>query len=154
MKKGNLKIQTLFLQAIVLLVGILTLAFLLLEPHVEGRNANATLFEIYFKDPFLAYAYVASIPFFIVLYQAFRILAHVRHGKALSQKVLQALKTIHYSAVAIIGFAIVGEVFIMLNESDDRAGGVFMGVLVIFFSTIIATSATMFTRIMHDTLDA
>lgn len=42
---------------------------------LPGAAAHATLFEIYFKDPFLAYAYVASIPFFAVLCQAFRTLS-------------------------------------------------------------------------------
>lgn len=41
---------------VVVLGGIGALAFMLWEPHLEGRNAHAGLFEIYFKDPFLAYA--------------------------------------------------------------------------------------------------
>lgn len=48
-------------------LGISTLALMLWEPHLEGRNVNATLFEIYFRDPFLAYAYTASIVFFVAL---------------------------------------------------------------------------------------
>ncbi|MEK7514868.1 MAG: hypothetical protein AAB608_00605 [Patescibacteria group bacterium] len=56
-------LPTLFLKAAIVLIGIGALAFLLIEPHFEGRNVNATLFEIYFRDPFLAYAYIASIPF-------------------------------------------------------------------------------------------
>ena len=55
-----------------MLIGVGALAVLLGEPRIEGRNAHATLFEIYFNDPFLAYAYIASIPFFVALYQAFR----------------------------------------------------------------------------------
>ena len=61
----------LFLQAAIALIGIGSLALLLWEPHIEGRNAHATTFEIYFKDPFLAYVYVGSIPFFVALYRAF-----------------------------------------------------------------------------------
>jgi hypothetical protein len=52
-----------FLQVVIVLIGIGVLAFMLWEPHVEGRNAHATVFEIYFHDPFLAYAYIGSIPF-------------------------------------------------------------------------------------------
>lgn len=51
MKRGS----TVFLQIVLVLIGIGALAFLLWEPHVEGRNKHATLFEVYFKDPFLAY---------------------------------------------------------------------------------------------------
>lgn len=70
MKKG----PAIFLQTVIVLIGIGALAFMLWEPHIEGRNAHATLFEIYFKDPFLAYAYIASTPFFVALYQAFKLL--------------------------------------------------------------------------------
>ncbi len=46
--------SALLLQAAIVLIGIGTLALMLWEPHIEGRNAHATNFEIYFKDPFLA----------------------------------------------------------------------------------------------------
>ena len=52
MKKG----PTIFLQVVIVLIGMGALGLMLWEPHIEGRNAHATLFEIYFKDPFLAYA--------------------------------------------------------------------------------------------------
>jgi hypothetical protein len=69
MKMRSLVVPTIFLQAVIVLIGIGALALMLWEPHIEGRNAHATLFEIYFNDPFLAYAYLASIPFFVALYQ-------------------------------------------------------------------------------------
>lgn len=135
-----------FLQIGIVLIGIGALAFLLGEPHFEGRNVNATLFEIYFKDPFLAYAYIASSPFFVVLYQVFRVLGYVRKNETSSPTVMKALRTIRYCAIAMIGFVVGGEVFIMLGESDDRAGGVFMGILVTLGSIVIATAATIFER--------
>lgn len=51
---------TLFLQAIIVLIAVGALTFLLWEPHLEGRNVGATPFQIYFNDPFLAYAYTGS----------------------------------------------------------------------------------------------
>lgn len=51
MKRG----ATLFLRAVLALADIGALALLLREPKIEGRNAHATLFAIYFNDPFLAY---------------------------------------------------------------------------------------------------
>src|ERR1700693_1486862 len=96
--------STIFLQVVIVLIGIGALALLLWEPHIEGRNAHATLFEIYFKDPFLAYAYVASIPFFVALYQAFKALGYIGQDKAFSQATVKALRTIKVCAIAIIGF--------------------------------------------------
>ena len=145
--------STLFLQVVIVLIGIGALTLMLWEPQIEGRNARATLFEIYFKDPFLAYAYTASIPFFVALYQAFKVLGYAGQNKVFSQAAVKALRTIKYCAIAIIGFVAVGEIFIMLGNSDDRAGGVFMGILITFGSIVIATAAAMFERILQSALD-
>jgi cytochrome bd-type quinol oxidase subunit 2 len=149
MKRGS----TIFLQVIIVLIGVGALTLLLWEPHVEGRNAHATLFQIYFNDPFLAYAYIASISFFVALYQAFKVLGYVGSNKVFSQAAVKALRTIKYCAIAIIGFVAVGEIFILLNKSDDRAGGVFMGILITFGSVVIATAAAMFARILQSAVD-
>ena len=145
--------STIFLQLVIVLIGIGALALMLWEPHIEGRNAHATLFEIYFKDPFLAYAYIASIPFFVALYQAFKVLGYAGQNKIFSPAAVKALRTIKYCAIAIIGFVAVGEIFIMLSNSDDRAGGVFMGILITFGSIVIATAAAMFERILQNAVD-
>jgi len=145
--------STLFLQIVIVLVGIGALALLLWEPRVEGVNAHATLFEMYFKDPFLACVYIGSIPFFVALYQAFKVLGYAGQNKVFSQAAVKALRTIKYCAIAIIGFVAVEEIFIMLGDSDDRAGGVFMGILITFGSIVIATAAAMFERILQTAVD-
>src|SRR5882672_6495958 len=147
------KSSTVFLQVVIVLIGIGALALMLWEPHLEGRNAHATLFEIYFNDPFLAYAYIASIPFFVGLYQAFRVLGYAGQNKIFSQEAVKALRTIRFCAIVIVGFVAVGEIFIMLGDSDDRAGGVFMGILITFASIVIAAAAAMFERILQNAMD-
>src|SRR3954470_6482 len=116
--------STLFLQVVIVLIGMGALTLLLWEPRLEGRNAYATLFEIYFKDPFLAYAYVASIAFFAALTQAFKVVGYARHDELFSPAAITALRTIKRCALALIVLVALGEVFIILNDSDDRAGGV------------------------------
>jgi hypothetical protein len=153
MKMRSLVVPTIFLQAVIVLIGIGALALMLWEPHIEGRNAHATLFEIYLNDPFLACAYLASMPFFVALYQAFKVLAYIRLNKAFSQATVKALRTIKFCALGIIGFVAVGELFIMLGNSDDRAGGVFIGILITFGSVVIATVAVMFERILQNAVD-
>ena len=153
MKMRSLIVPTIFLQGVIVLIGIGALALLLWEPHIEGRNAHATLFEIYFNDPFLAYAYLASMPFFVALYQAFKVLGYIRQNKAFSQATVKALRTIKFCALGIIGFVAVGELFIMLNDSDDRAGGVFIGILITFGSVVSATAVAMFERILQNAVD-
>jgi hypothetical protein len=148
--------STLFLQVVIVLIGIVAAALLLWEPWVEGVNANATtLSEIYFDDPFLAFAYVGSISFFVALYQAFKVLGYVRNYKTFSQATVNALRTIQYCALTIIGFVAIGEVFILLNHgSDDPIGGVFMGILITIGSITMAATATMVEGIVQHAMDA
>src|SRR5882762_3739102 len=108
--------STIFLQAVIVLIGIGALAFMLWEPHLEGRNAHATLFEIYFKDPFLAYAYMASIPFFVAIYQAFKVLGHAGKNQVFSQAAVKALRTIKFCAIAMIGLVAGAEVYILMAD--------------------------------------
>ena len=148
--------STIFLQVVIVLIGIGALALLLWEPHIEGRNAHATLFEIYFNDPFLALVYAGSIPFFIALYQAFKVLGYVRQNKVFSPEVVKALRTIKYCALAIIGFVVVEEIVIMLmnnHDSDNPGAPIFMGVLIAFPSIVVAAAAAMFERILQNAVE-
>ena len=146
--------STIFLQVVVVALGIGALAFLLWEPHIEGRNAYATLFQIYFNDPFLAWAYTASIAFFVALYQAFKLLGYIRQNKAFSQISVRALRTIKYCAIAIIGFIVPAEAYLfIIRPGDDIAGGVFMGVLISFISIVVASAAAMFEGILQNAVE-
>ena len=145
--------STVFLQVVIALIGIGALALMLWEPHVEGRNAHATLFEIYFKDPFLAFAYVASIPFFVALYQAFTVLGYAGQNKVFSQAAVKALRIIKYCAISIIGFVAVSVLFMPFSDPDDRPPGVVMRILITFGAIVVATAAAMFERILQNAVD-
>ena len=145
--------SALFLQVAIVLIGIGTFAFMLWEPHIEGRNTHATTFAMYFNDPFLAYVYVGSIPFFVALYRAFGLFGHVRQHGAFSQVTVNSLRTINHCAIAIIGFVAVGVVFIIrFGDKDDRPAGVFLSLLVTLASSVIATAAAMFARHLQSAL--
>jgi len=134
------------LQVAVLLVGVAVLAFLLWEPNLEGRNAHATLFQVYFHDPFLAFAYLGSLAFFAAIYQAFKLLGHAaRHG-SLPPSASSAFRFIRNCALVLVGFVAIGEVIIFLQASDDRAGGVAMGALIGLGSTLVALVASKLER--------
>ncbi len=144
---------TIFLQAVIVLIGIGAIAILLWEPHVEGRNAHATLYQIYFNDPFLAYAYFSSIPFFVALYQAFKVLGFAGQNQVFSPAAVKALQTIKYCAIAIIGFAAGAEIFILLNNEEDKPGGIFIGILIAFCSTVVASAAAVFEGILQNGME-
>jgi drug/metabolite transporter (DMT)-like permease len=143
---------TRFLQIVVVLLGIGVFIFMLWEPHLEGRNVDATLFQIYFNDPFLAYVYMASIAFFVGLYQTFKLIGNIGKGGPHLQLVLKALRTIKYCGLILITFILGAEGYLFLVQrkiEEDIAGGVMMGAILILISAIVATTTTIFERKMR-----
>ena len=151
MKRGS----TIFLQVVIVLIGIGVLAFMLSEPHFEGRNAHSTVFEIYFHDPFLVYAYIGSIAFFVALYQVFKLLGHAGRNELFSPRSVRALQIIKYCGMSLAAFLVGAEAyfFIVQRGREDIAGGVMMGLFLMFVSAIIATAAAVFEKTLHSAIE-
>ena len=135
-----------------MLIGVGALAFMIWEPQVEGVNAHATVFQMYFKL-FVAYAFVGSIPFFVGLYQAFKLLGYVGRNEIFSPRSVRALRIIKYCALALIGFVAVSVIFMIGGDREDRPAGLFMRLLVSAPSIIVATAAAIFERILQNAVD-
>jgi hypothetical protein len=141
-----------FLQGVIVLIGLGALALMLWEPHLEGRNAHATLVQIYFNDPFLAYAYFASIAFFVALFQAFKLLNYVQQNTVYSQHAVNAVKTIKYCTRMLVSFIVLPVAYLFIaRPDDDIAGGVAIGLfLIVVFSIIAVVSAMVEKRLKKD----
>src|ERR1051326_1593481 len=144
-----------FLQVVIVLLGIGALALMLWEPHLEGRNVHATVFQIYFEDPFLAYAYTASLAFFVALYQAFKLLVYAGRSEVFSPRSVKALRLIKYCAISLVGFLLGAEAyfFIVRRGKDDIGGGVMMGLFLICVSVVAATAAAVFEKILQSAVE-
>jgi hypothetical protein len=149
MKKGS----TLFLKFVICLIAIGSLIWLIWFPQLEGRAANLDLLRIYI-DPFIIYAYIGSIPFFVALYQAFQLLGYVDDNKVFSQSSVNAVRTIKYCAIIISGFIVLGILFIRISVvDDDPAGVIALGIFTTFASVVIATVAAVFQRLLQNAVD-
>jgi hypothetical protein len=147
---------TIFLQIVIVLLGIGVLAFLLWEPQVEGRNVNHTQFEIYLTDPALAYIYVGFVPFFVGLYYGFNLLGYARRDEIFSARSVRALRIIKCCAITMAIFFLggVAYLFIFISGKDDIAGGVAMGLFIILVSAVAATAAAVLERSVQNATDA
>lgn len=147
-------ISIVFLQAVVVLIGIVALAILIWFPLTEGRAKNLDLFSIYF-DPFILYGYAASIAFFVALYKAFKLLGYIGQNKVFSSHSVRALKSIKYCAIAIsISIAAAGlYIRIFHNKEDDPAGFIAICIVTTFVSIVVATAAAIFEKILQNALD-
>ena len=148
MKRGS----TVFLQTLIMLLGI----GVLFEPQIEGRNAHATQFEIYFKDPFLAYLYLAFVPFFVGLVQAFKLVGYARHDETISPRSARAMRIIKYCAavMAILFLGVIAYIPIFVRGKDDVARGVAMGLFIVLLTAVTAIVAGVLERVLRDSVEA
>jgi hypothetical protein len=144
----------LFLQGVIVLIGILALALLIRLPLTEGRAANLDLFRIYL-DPFILYGYAASIAFFVALYKAFKLLGYIGQNKVFSSDSVRALKSIKYCAIIISILIVMAGIFIRIfhNKEDDPAGFLALCIVTTFVSIVVATAAAIFEKILQNAID-
>jgi len=149
MKKGS----TLFLRLVICLIAIGVLAGMIWFPQTEGRATNLDLISIY-KDPFIIYIYIGSIPFFVGLYQAFKLLNFIDANKAFSQGAVNTLKNIKFASLSLIGFIALAVFYIrFFAHGDDPAGPTALGILASFALAVIATAAAVFQKLFQNAVD-
>jgi hypothetical protein len=142
--------STLFLKLILLLIALVALTGLIVFPRLEGRATNLDLVSIY-TDPFILYGYVASVPFFFALLQAFRLLGYVETDAIFSQAAIRAVRVIKYCALAIVGFVVGGLFWIwVMAQGDDATGPTTVGLMAIFASVVIATATGVFEQLLQN----
>ena len=149
LKRGS----TLFLKVVILLIAIVALAGMIRFPQTEGRAANLDLISIY-ADPFIIYGYIASIPFFMALYQAFKLLGYVDNNQVFSQSAVKAVRNIKYCAVTISILYVVGmPLLYFIAEADDAPGVIIIGLVIIFASMVIAVFAAVLQKLLKEAID-
>lgn len=148
------RISTIFLQAVVVLIGIIALAFMIRMPMIEGRAANLDLLSIY-SDPFILYGYAASIAFFIALYKAFRLLGYIRQNRVFSPVSVKALRSIKYCALILSILIVAAGLYIRIfhSKDDDPAGFIAMCIVATFASVVVATAAAIFEKLLQKAVD-
>jgi len=147
------KSSTVFLKVVILLIAIGVLAGLIWFPQTEGRAANLDLISIY-TDPFVIYIYLASTPFFVGLYQAFKLLNLIDANKAFSQGAVNTLKNMKFASLSLIGFIALAEFYIrFFAHGDDPAGPTMLGICMILAFGVIAAAAGVFQKLFQNAVN-
>lgn len=148
-KRGS----TLLLKMVLILIGTGILVGMLWFPLTEGRAANLDLISVY-KDPFIIYIYIGSAPFFIGLYQAFKLLNFIDANKAFSQGAVNTLKNMKYASITLIGFIALALFYIRFAAAgDDPAGPTMLGISISLALAVVATAAGVFQKLLQNAVD-
>ena len=148
------KTSIIFLQAVIVLIGIVALLILIRFPLTEGRAQNLDLFSIYF-DPFILYGYAASIVFFVALYKAFKLLGYIRQNKLFSINSVKTLRSIKYCAIILSILIAMAGLYILLfhHKDDDPAGFLAMCIVTTFIAIAVATAVAVLEKILQNAVD-
>jgi hypothetical protein len=145
--------STLFLKAVITLIGIAVLAFCILWlPGAASRDAAAHPETAYFQYPFLICSYILSVPFFVALYQALRLLSYIDGKKAFSELSVKALRYIKHCANTISTFIVLGVLFVIISVNDDITAIIMLGFIFTFASSVIATFAAVLQKVLQDAI--
>jgi len=148
------RMSIIFLQAVIVIIGIAALAIMIRLPLTEGRAVNLDLFSIY-ADPFILYVYAASIAFFVALYKAFRLLGYIGQNKVFSSSSVKALRGIKYCAIVLSILIVIAGIYIRLfhDKDDDAAGFLAICIITTFASIVVATAAAIFEKLLQNAID-
>jgi len=148
------KLPIVFLQGVVMLIAVIAIVVLIRFPQIEGRAVNLDLYHIY-ADPFIIFGYVASIPFFVALYQAYKLLEHIGKNEVFTTPAVKRLRNIKYAAIALGGCIILMGTYIRFfhEPGDDPAGFLALCIMATFASAVIATAAAIFERLLQNAID-
>ncbi|WP_203247327.1 DUF2975 domain-containing protein [Sporosarcina beigongshangi] len=148
MKRGS----TLFLKTAVILMGMPVLALCTFGVYQLANNpVNPDYAHILY--PILIGMYVSAIPFFIALYQAFKLLNYIDNNQSFSELSVTALKNIKFCAMTISGLYMIILPFVFLvADLDDAPGLVIVGMVPVFASMVIAVFAAVLQRLLQEAI--
>lgn len=151
MERGS----TLFLKLAVILIGIPVLALcIFVVPEMADFAA-----ELYPEHTYLKYLvyldlYATAIPFYMALYQAFKLLGYIDQNKAFSELCVRVLRTIKRCALAMSGLYAVGlPLFYLIAERDDAPGLILIGMFLVFASLVIAVFAAVLQKLLQEAIE-
>lgn len=149
MKQGT----TLFLKFAVILIGLPVLTLGIFGVYWLAHNpANPEYAHLLY--PIVVGMYGSIIPFCLALYQAFKLLIYIDKNNAFSERSVKALKNIKFCASAISAVYVVILPFVFLvAEKDDAPGLIFVGMVPIFASMVIAVFAAVLQRLLQEAID-
>ena len=146
--------STIFLQAVIVLIGILTLVIMIRFPLTEGAAANKDLLSIYFNQ-FILYGYATSIAFFVALYKSFKLLGYIGQNKVFSPNSVRTLRSIKYCAIVLGILIVMAGIYIKIfhAKDDDPAGFLAMCIVTTFVSIVVTIAAAVFEKILQNGVD-
>lgn len=151
MKKGS----TLFLKGVLCIMTIIliTLCVFAFPAMSRGMVVEFPVLTS-LRYPILFGLYAAAIPFFVAIYQAFRLLNHIDKNIAFSSFSVQALRRIKYCGVIMtVILMLFMPVAFMVAESDDAPGAVVIAFLLACLPIVVSVFAAVLQKLLENAIE-
>jgi hypothetical protein len=118
----------------------------------EVTSVPSDLLPLYYLA--LIGVYAAAIPFFIALYQAFRLLRYVDASTAFSELSVRALRNIKFCGVAVsISYVLALPFLHRFSQINDAPVLVILGLTIISASIVVAVFAAVLQKLVQNAVD-
>jgi hypothetical protein len=150
-----MKKETLFLKVAVILMGIPALALCVFGlPAFATDAADGSREMAYVLYGLMAMLGATAIPYFIALFQVFRLLIYIDGEKAFTQQSVEALKRIKYCGIGFSAVCFLGmPLFYIMAELDDAPGVILVGAVFVFAPLVIAVFAAVLQKLLQAAID-
>src|SRR5690606_29178916 len=150
MKNGS----TLFLRLTVIGLGLIAvgLAFLILPAIYTGWTKEYPD-AAYLQLPAFVVLSATVIPFFIALYQTWKLLGYVDKNDAFSLRSVVALRNIKYCALAFSAlYALFLPIVYYVTQQEDAPGLMVIGLAMTCAPVVIAVFAAVLQKLLHSAI--
>ncbi|SEO59507.1 Protein of unknown function [Amphibacillus marinus] len=145
---------TLFLKLTTFVLGGLVLIFLLLWLPVQLNQLTASYLEDiarYYPIPVLVGIYLSAIPFFIALFNAYRLVHYIEQQQAFSEAAVKALTRIKHCALFIICLYVIGVIWLGLLGVLFKTVAVF-AITIVFVTLVLIFFASVLQELLRHAL--
>jgi hypothetical protein len=150
MKRGS----TLFLRTAVVILGLGVFGLcIIMFVGLDGEGIRNVPYLERFLTPLVLMTYLSAIPFYIALFQAFKLLNYIDKNSAFSELSTKALRNIKYCAftITVLYIAALPD-FFRLAEADDAPGVVIIGLIFVGAACTIAIFAAVLEKLVESAM--
>ncbi len=147
--------STFVLKAVIVVIGLGVLTMcVFLFPWLYAQLMKAPPGFGFVINSALVGFFATPVPFFIALYQAFRLLQNIDGNNAFSELSVEALRLIRYCAIAMsVLYAACMPLVYVFAELDDAPGVILIGAAITVAPLVVATFAAVLQKLIQSAVD-
>lgn len=140
------------LKIAIFVIGIVVFGLCIFAlPPLASSSAEMFPEFSYLQYPILLGLYVTTIPFFYVLYQAFKLLTYMEKQLAFSAFAVRSLARIKYSAIVISLLYMIGMIY-LLTQSALHPSIAIVGLAILFSAIVIMLFAAVLQGLLKNAM--